>query len=352
MLQERKRRPGRGARGGIEAGQGHPALPAATDARGTKGHAAARVGMCTAVRSAAFMLVAISLGMQVSSVKVYPALELPPNKEIFGGQNIEFPLSIVLTRDDNSVPSADITQGQWPFTVVLDDCKGPAENGVCAELQLNTKQRGKTTFVAPANFSHIQNVYGATDNPPLAEGESVCLDEDIAIRLFTSHYLLECEIKCQRRENVWFQVMQEFAGVPEYQSVLTRGDFPTAFCLLGSDWKGTSTFDEIAKLLSGMSYLTPDLDPTHCSDPGSMAALGCDELTVAVSLMHEGDSAASPPPPPVIKAVFSEEYPNLPPVLMGHPGFEEVQIFSQKSDGTVRLQSCLAIAGTYVLTSA
>ena len=302
MLLERKRRPRRSARGGIEVGQGHPALPAATDALGTKGHAAARVGMWTASARAAFMLVAISLGLQVSSVKVYPALELPPNKEIFGGQNIEFPLSIVLTRSDNSVPSADITQGQWPFTVVLDDCKGAAENGVCAELQLNTKQRGKTTFVAPANFSYIQNVYGATDNPPLAESESICLDEDIAIDLFTSHYLLECEIKCQRRENVWFQVMQEFAGVPEYQSVLTSGDFPTAFCLLGSDWKGTSTFDEIAKLLSDMSYLTLHLDSTYCSDPGSV--LGCDELTVAVSLMHEGESAASPPPPRLSKLCF------------------------------------------------
>ena len=110
--------------------------------------------------------------------------------------------------------------------------------------------------------------------------------------------------------------------------MLTRGDFPTGSCLLGSDWKGTSTFDEIAKLLRDVSYITPDLDPTECPDPGSMAALGCDDLQIAVSLLYKGEGGAMVAS---IQATFSEEFPNLPPILEGHPGFDEVEILCQKS---------------------
>jgi len=327
-------------------GQGHSTLPATASAHGAalqqdclghgarvSAHRVAGLG-ARATRSGrtgtrtrngvtpAFALAVLSLLMRTDGVIVNPLLELPPNNAIYGGQNEEFPLGVVLTRDDPSILSADINEAG-----ARQDCKQGAPNGVCAEVQLNTGQRGKTSFVVSTKFSYIENDFGTGDAPPLQAGEDTCLDEDVAIRLFKKHYLLECDKACSDRENVWFNVMQEFAGVPEYEAVLTRGFFPAESCLLGSDFKGTSTFDEMAAFLKDLSYITPDLDPTLCSDPGSMSDLGCDKLAIGVTLKNKENEGAGSA---TITAEFSKEFPNLPPILKGHPGFDRMETGAEK----------------------
>jgi len=79
----------------------------------------------------------------------------------------------------------------------------------------------------------------------------------------------------------------------------------------------------MVKLLADLSYMTSRLDFTLCPDPGSMTHLGCDSLTLGVSLHYKGNIE---PTRATIEATFSEEFPNLPPVLTGTPGFDEVPL--------------------------
>lgn len=251
---------------------------------------------------------------------VQPILEVPPNDAIYGGKNIEFPIVVGLSRDDASIKSAaDHAQCRWG---------GSGDKGLCAELEVFTAsaQQGKTSLVISTNFSYIENKFVAPQNAnPPWDG---CMHEDHAKQLFQDHYLLECELRCRRRSPVWFAVMQEFAGVREYEHVLNENAFPKGRCLLGSHWLGSTTFDDMRLLLKDIGYITPELDSTLCADPGAMAALGCDTITFGVKLTHKDDERSVNK---MVKATFSEEFPNLPPILRGHPGFVEMEVDSERA---------------------
>jgi len=256
----------------------------------------------------------------VRATPVQPILELPANNAIYGGKNMEYPIKIGLDRDDASIKSA----------ANPDQCKfdGPGDNGLCAELEVFTApaQQGKTTLVISTNFSGIENKFVAPQNAnPPWDG---CMDVDLAKQLFQNHYLLECELRCRRRSAVWFAVMQEFAGVNEYEHVLIENAFPKGRCLLGSHWLGSTTFDDMRLLLMDIGYITPELDSTLCADPGAMAALGCDTITIGVKLTHKDDERSVNR---MVKATFSEEFPNLPPILRGHPGFVEMEVDTESA---------------------
>jgi len=261
-------------------GQGHSALPPAADVdccslqstsagcgspryRRSEGRARchtehrahqhrARYGVSTTI----MLLMSASMSVQRADTFVTPFLA-PANNEIYGGQNILYPLHVRLTRDDYSFASAKTKL----------ECPGGAEFGVCAEVELFTDQLGQTAFVASTNFSHIGN----TVKPQT--GEDGCLSENVAIMLFKDHYLLECTLQCRRRSKILFNVMREFAGIEKYESVLTRNLFPIGNCILGAHWKGESTYNEMEALLQDLQYVTPLLDPTTCSDPAGKICL-------------------------------------------------------------------------------
>jgi len=213
----------------------------------------ARYGVSTTI----MLLMSASMSVQPADTFVTPFLA-PANNEIYGGQNILYPLHVRLTRDDYSFASAK----------KKIECENNAPSVVCAEVELLTDQLGRTAFVASTNFSHIQNK--ATLPQTVEDG---CLSENIAIMLFKDHYLLECTLNCRRRSKILFNVMQEFAGIEKYESVLTRNIFPIGNCILGSHWKGQSTYDEMEALLQDLQYVTPLLDPTTCSDPAGKICL-------------------------------------------------------------------------------
>ena len=250
---------------------------------------------------------------------VQPLLDMPPNGAIYGGQNIEYPIDIGLGRDDPTIVSAADPA----------DCEfgGSGTNGLCAELEVFTaaEQRGRTSLVVSTNFSYIENKFDTANADPPWDG---CMDESLAKQLFKDHYLVECELRCRKRSTVWFAVMQEFAGVSEYKHVLNRNGFPTGRCLLGSHWIGSTTFDEMQRLLKDIGYITPELDSTLCADPAAMHALGCDTITVAVKLTYNDNKRSDSKD---VAATFSEEFPNLPPILRGDPGFVEMEIYAERS---------------------
>jgi predicted outer membrane repeat protein len=231
---------------------------------------------------------------------ITPSLDAP--NAVYGGKDLIYRLEIVLDRDPKTATSAKDR----------NDCMSQERSGVCATVELLTEQPGSTSFVVSTNFSHIDNEFT----------ENRCLDEDIAIQFFKDHHLLECLLPCRRRDKVLFSVMQEFAGIARFDSVLTRDAFPTDLCLLGSNWKGTSSYDEIVTLLRDLGYIANNLK--GCA---TATALGCDKLQIAAKLTGADGTEMSTST--TIEATISEKFPNQPPMLSGDLGFLEMEIGAQ-----------------------
>ena len=295
----------------------HPARATPAGRRANGAGLALALVACSMLRWQPFM------GVLAQEFTPQPLLSAPD--AIFGGQDVVYPLAIKLDRDDYTAPSAPSLSDCSPSTT--------AQAGVCAEVELVTLQPGRTGFVVSTTFSQItnqiQDVLSST--PPVKR----CLDEDIAIALFKQHTLLECSLNCRRREKVLFNVMQAFAGVDGMDEVLTRNMFPIDKCLLGSNWKGQSTYDEMKSFLKDLGYITSQLDSVQCADPAAMSALGCDKIQVGIKLSYKGGEMQAGVTFP---ATFSEEFPNLAPRIVGDLGFDEMEVGAEYSVQSIQLE--------------
>jgi hypothetical protein len=122
------------------------------------------------------LLAASGMFVQRTDAQVQPFLQVPPNNRIFGGKDILFPLDILLTRDDDAIPSA----------MKMADCAGGAEEGLCAEVEMKTAQPQMTSFVVSTNFSYIPNTYPAPTGKKFSKVMTSCTSFGRALNLLIS----------------------------------------------------------------------------------------------------------------------------------------------------------------------
>ena len=119
------------------------------------------------------LLAASGMLVQRTDAQVQPFLQVPPNNRIFGGKDILFPLDILLTRDDDVIPSA----------MKMADCAGGAQTGLCAEVEMSTAQPRMTSFVVSTNFSYIPNTYPLTPGKKFSKVMTSCISFGRAVNL-------------------------------------------------------------------------------------------------------------------------------------------------------------------------
>lgn len=143
---------------------------------GTENGRAKKNGLFFTASIALALLAASGMLVQRTDAQVQPFLQVPPNNKIFGGKGILFPLDILLTRDDDVIPSA----------MNMADCAGGAEKGLCAEVEMTTAQAGMTSFVVSTNFSYIPNTYPKKAGKKFSKVMTSCISFGGALNLLTS----------------------------------------------------------------------------------------------------------------------------------------------------------------------
>ncbi|KAJ1486445.1 hypothetical protein T484DRAFT_1789630, partial [Baffinella frigidus] len=125
------------------------------------------------------------------------------------------------------------------------------------------------------------------------------------------------------------EVLKEFAGVPEYELVLTDEALPSSFCSLGRHFAtegpiGNGTEANLARMLQNLHFLSPDLGCADLVYIAEFPDLGCETVEIGVSVLDatgfKEQGAIS------ISGIIALTPPNLRPILQGNPGFSELEV--------------------------
>jgi len=148
------------------------------------------------------------------------------------------------------------------------------------------------------------------------------------VAFFRESYLLPCNKRCRNREVLRMEVLKEFAGVAGYEDVLTDEALPTPFCSLGRHYTtqgptNNGTVANLARLLRGLHVLSPDLGCADTIRRQDFPDLGCDTLQIGVSVTDRLGTERSTAI--AINGIIALASPNLPPMMQGHPGFDQLE---------------------------
>ena len=174
------------------------------------------------------------------------------------------------------------------------------ENQVSVEMQIsqtdssNSEIRSQfivsTNIICPSTGCSASSQVTASVGLPLVDCQT-SYNETLAIRFFLDSYLLPCHKPCWYGSGATFgnlqnAVLSEFAGVDQYASVLSRGDYPSESCLLGFYFRSSSTdFTVMAKMLAGLQIASyADTCPQITGFLRGKKSIGCARLHISVEM--------------------------------------------------------------------
>mmetsp|Transcript_9747 Transcript_9747/g.32602 ORF Transcript_9747/g.32602 Transcript_9747/m.32602 type:complete len:1252 (-) Transcript_9747:997-4752(-) len=197
-----------------------------------------------------------------------------------------------------------VPRGAYTSSASLDACL--KDKTGCLQLKI-ASEKSSTIFVVPTVYSAV------------AATSTACLSTADSITLFDKYNITPCDVDCRTQPAFILAMMQKFAGIAEYNNVFTSNAFPSAYCTLLPSYTSVWTpIDTATSMIASLSFVEMDL---QCSKNLNRVNVGCDVLTFQVYTQEFAS-----PIPFALTSYVSITDPNLPPVLSGNIGLQDLPI--------------------------
>ena len=223
------------------------------------------------------------------------------------------------------------------FNASLGVTLGTPQKQVTVEMQITQRNslasESKSQFVVPTDTTCptfgclASSLVTASIGLPTVSCQTR-YNETVAIQYFLDSYILPCHKPCWYGSSAAFPLLQnavlsQFAGVEQYASVLSRGDYPTSSCLLGFYFRSSAAdFTVMQKMLSSVQIVSyADTCPQLTGFLRGKKSIGCARARISILMPSQVLSADL-----YRDVIFTPTRPNSAPQIFGAPAETDLEL--------------------------